>query len=43
MNAVETHGHSWKYIQTTYYPGRAANHVKNRSAPAKDGDWKSAH
>lgn len=30
MSAVETHGRSWKYIQMTYYPSRAANHVKNR-------------
>ncbi len=41
MEAVETHGHSWKYIQTTYYPERAANHVKNRFAPAKDKDGRS--
>ena len=41
MEAVETHGHSWKYIQTTYYPGRAANHVKNRFVPAKVRGWRS--
>ena len=41
MSAVETHGRSWKYIQMTYYPSRAANHVKNRSVSAKDGKWKS--
>ena len=41
MSAVETHGRSWKYIQMTYYPGRAANHVKNRFVSAEDGKWKS--
>ena len=31
MDAVEKHGHSWKDVQTKYYPGRSANSVKNRS------------
>lgn len=30
MDAVEKHGHSWKDLQTKYYPGRSANSVKNR-------------
>ena len=41
MEAVEAHGHSWKYIQTTYYPERAANDVKNRFAPISVGAWTS--
>ena len=37
IEAVKTHGNSWKSIQKIYYPGRAADHVKNRFATAKLG------
>ncbi|KAL1623268.1 hypothetical protein SLS56_008373 [Neofusicoccum ribis] len=32
LEVVETHGRAWKQIQTQYFPGRATNNVKNRSA-----------
>ena len=30
--AVDTHGRSWKTIQTKEFPGRSATDLKNRSA-----------